>query len=62
MNGCRMLGVIEAAAMLGVDRRVVDRLCAQGRIPCVDVSTKRGRHVWRIPRDRFERYMEGERP
>lgn len=61
MERCRTLDAREAASMLGVDHRTVRRLCEQGKIPAVDVSTKRGRHVWRIPRDRFERYVEGER-
>jgi excisionase family DNA binding protein len=51
--------VQEAADELGVDHRTVRKLCEQGRLPCVDVSTKRGIRKWKIPRDKFETYLEG---
>ena len=54
-----MLTVQEAADELGVDRRIVSELCEQGRLPCVDVSTTRRTRKWKIPRDRFEKYLEG---
>ena len=59
MCKCRTLTVQEAADELGVDHRTVRKLCEQGRLPCVDVSTKRGIRKWKIPRDKFETYLEG---
>ena len=59
MCKCRTLTVQQAADELGVDHRTVRKLCEQGRLPCVDVSTSRGKRKWKIPREGFEKYMEG---
>lgn len=60
MCKCRTLTVQQAADELGVDHRTVRKLCEQGRLPCVDVSTRRGIRKWKIPREKFDKYLEGE--
>jgi len=55
-----VLTVKQAAKKLGVDHRVIRKLCEQGRIQCIDVGTKSTHHVWLIHRDVLERRLGGK--
>lgn len=56
-----LLRVKVAAHILGIDPRTVRKLCEQGRIPAVDVSSAVGNnhHVWRIPISYVEDAISG---
>ncbi|MBO7685203.1 MAG: helix-turn-helix domain-containing protein [Kiritimatiellae bacterium] len=56
---CEVLTAAEAARIAKVDVQTIRKLCERRQIPARDVGAGRY-HVWRIPRDRFERWLEGE--
>ena len=52
--------VEEAAELARSSPRTIRKLCGERRFPAANIGTKK-RHVWRIEREGFIRYLKGEK-